>query len=205
MSKEQVEAGGEGCQKRLGAESGVRAALGLRARWQHRRVGVGPGWEVLVTGTSVSEKQRPGYPVWWQQAAGPDGIRRLVRAAGRGDGPDNPRTRRRGRESDRAVAGIAGRGGGSRWQPRGQGERRGRVGLPCGTRGDAGPWPGLVDPGGEAEPGRAGQARTRALGCPGGSGLCGRAGRRRGGGAGPGPGRAPPRGGAVGVAKHGAG
>ena len=94
-------------------------------------------------------------------------------------------------------------GGGPLRQRREPGREEGPGGLPCGTPGDAAPWPGLVDPGGEAEPGRAGQAGDAALvarvarGC-----AAGPAGRR-GGGAG--PARSPPQRRGRGRAEHGGG
>lgn len=121
-----------------------------------------------------SEKQRPGYPVWWQQAAGRQmgsgdwlgprrswGMGRITRGPG---GEVGSRTGRAGGD-------CGGGGGGPLRQPRGP-ERGGAGWLTLRDPGDAvSPWPGLVDPGGEgrAGPGRAGQGRGAR--CPGGSGL----------------------------------
>ena len=137
----------------------------------------------------------------------PDGIRRLVRAAPVvGDGPDNPRTRRRGRESGRGLrAGIgAGVGGGCRCGSGGsQGERRGRVAYPAGPRGTRLHGPGWWTRAGRpsrAGPGRPGTRRS----LPGWLGAV-RPGRPGEGEAAPALPGARPRGGAVGGPNTGAG
>lgn len=63
--------------------------------------------------------------------------------------------------------GRGGRGWGWGWgalrQRREPGREEGPGGLPCGTPGAAAPWPGVADPGGGPEPGRARQAGDAAL------------------------------------------
>lgn len=61
------------------------------------------------------------------------------------------------------ARGGRGWGGGALRQRQEPGREEGPGGLPCGTPGAATPWPGVADPGGAPEPGRAGQAGDAAL------------------------------------------
>lgn len=69
----------------------------------------------------------------------------------------------RGGQSRRGGRAGMGWGWGALRQRREPGREEGMGGLPCGTLGAVAPWPGVADPGGGLEPGRAGQAWEAAL------------------------------------------
>lgn len=170
------------------------------------RGGVGPDGKSEDLGESRDLRSRGrGIQYGGSSLGAPAGIQRLLGAVPVvGDGPDNPRTGRR--ERSPARQGRAGMGLGVGGAAAAAGARE---------RGGAG-WLTLRDPGGRGSmargggPGRGtrtwpGQAgRGRGAGCPGGSGLCGRAGSGEGEAA---PARtgARPRGGAEGGPRTGAG